>query len=79
MTVLREMTTRPLVRNVRFARVRRGVCEASDPAVGKGPEGRASPLMTRAGKDGGGSRTRCSPRQPSKTATSFVVEPFELQ
>ena len=79
MTVPRAATTRPLVCDVRAARVRRGVCQAADQAGGTGPRRPASPPMTRALVVGGGAVARAATRQRRPTVAALAVEPFELQ
>jgi hypothetical protein len=76
MTVTHATTTQPLLRDVRFARARRGVCEAGGQAVWKGIG------VTTITEDDMGRRgwrapvTRPSSRQP---AASLVVGPFKPQ
>ena len=79
MTVRRAMITRPLVRDVRAARVRRRVCQAANLAGRTGPRRPESPPMTRAGVGGGRTVTRMGTRRRRSTIATLAVEPFELQ
>jgi len=79
MTVRRAMITRPLVRDVRAARVRRCVCQAADLAGRTGPRRPESPPMTRAVVGGGRTVTRVGTPRRRSIGAALAVEPFQLQ
>ena len=76
MTVMRATTTRPLLRDVRSARVRERVCETSRQAAWTGSGRPRSLPMTRAGVNGGRTVSPISTRQSCTTAASLAVGPL---
>jgi hypothetical protein len=79
MTVTHAVITAPLVRDVRAARLRTGVCQASDHAGRTGPRRLSAPSMTRAGVLGERTGTHLGTRQHGPIIATRAVGPFELQ
>ena len=79
MTVRRAMITRPLVRDVRAARVWGRVCQAANLAGRTGPRRPESPPMTRAVARAGRPTTHGGTRQLRSTVAALALAPFEPQ